>query len=318
MTGLGRRAISIRSTIPTRRRRGRSTGGRSGTIWRVLGWTRGGWMPPSPIFTPTSISRSSKRRIGPTALGPGAAFYNSYPLLHTSAVYQGARAMGDTRAFILTRSAFAGQQRNAAATWSGDVPSRWEDLRRQISAGVNFSMSGIPNWTFDIGGFALEKRYLHPSPADLAEWRELNTRWFQFGALVPLFRSHGEEPYREIFNLAPEGSDDLSHSGVVRRAALSAAALYLYAGGGHVSSGRHDHAGPGDGLPAVTARCWASMMSICSGRPCWSALFTSTGLENGRSICRRAPGGTTSIMARCSREGRPSTRRRRWSACPCS
>ena len=148
-----------------------------------------------------------KRRIGPTAMGPGAAFYNSYPLLHTTAVYQGARALGDTRVFMLTRSAFAGQQRNAAATWSGDVASRWDDLRRQISAGVNFSMSGIPNWTFDIGGFALEKRYLNPNAADLAEWRELNTRWFEFGAFAPLFRSHGEEPYREIFNLAPAGSD---------------------------------------------------------------------------------------------------------------
>src|SRR5581483_3389753 len=126
---------------------------------------------------------------------------------HTTAVYQGARAMCDTRAFILTRSAFAGQQRNAATTWSGDVASRWDDLRNQISAGVNFSMSGIPNWTFDIGGFALEKRYLNPSPADLAEWRELNTRWFEFAVFAPLFRSHGEEPYREIYNLAPVGSD---------------------------------------------------------------------------------------------------------------
>jgi alpha-D-xyloside xylohydrolase len=149
----------------------------------------------------------NKKRIGPTALGPGAAFYNSYSLMHTTAVYQGERAMGDTRAFILTRSAFAGQQRNAAATWSGDLASRWGDLRRQISAGVNFSMSGIPNWTFDIGGFALEKRYLNPNAADLAEWRELNTRWFEFGAFVPLFRSHGEEPYREIFNLAPQSSE---------------------------------------------------------------------------------------------------------------
>jgi alpha-D-xyloside xylohydrolase len=149
----------------------------------------------------------NKKRIGPTALGPGAAFYNSYPLMHTTAVYQGARAMGDKRVFILTRSAFGGQQRNAAATWSGDVASRWGDLRRQISAGVNFSMSGIPNWTFDIGGFALERRYLNPSTEDLAEWRELNTRWFEFGAFVPLFRSHGEEPYREIFNLAPKGSE---------------------------------------------------------------------------------------------------------------
>ncbi|HVY24443.1 MAG TPA: TIM-barrel domain-containing protein [Steroidobacteraceae bacterium] len=150
----------------------------------------------------------NKLRIGPTAMGPGFAFYNSYPLMHTTAVYDGARAANpDKRVFILTRSAFAGQQRNASATWSGDVASRWDDLRNQISAGVNFSMSGIPNWSFDIGGFALESRYLNPTPENLEEWRELNLRWFQFGSLVPLFRSHGEEPYREIFNLAPQGSE---------------------------------------------------------------------------------------------------------------
>jgi alpha-D-xyloside xylohydrolase len=166
------------------------------------------WLDASEPDIHSNIDiEEQKKRIGPTAMGPAAAFYNSYPLQHTTAVYLGVRAMGDSRAFILTRSAFGGQQRNAAATWSGDVPSRWEDLRRQISAGVNFSMSGIPNWTFDIGGFALERRYLRPTAADLEEWRELNTRWFQFGALVPLFRSHGEEPYREIFNLAPVGSD---------------------------------------------------------------------------------------------------------------
>jgi alpha-D-xyloside xylohydrolase len=170
----------------------------------VDGW----WLDASEPDIHSNIDiDEQEKRMGPTALGPAAAFFNSYPLLHTTAVYQGARAMGDTRTFILTRSAFGGQQRNAAASWSGDVPSRWEDLRRQVSAGVNFSMSGIPNWTFDIGGFALEKRYLHPTAADLAEWRELNTRWFQFGALAPVFRSHGEEPYREIFNLAPVGSD---------------------------------------------------------------------------------------------------------------
>ncbi|HEX2585088.1 MAG TPA: TIM-barrel domain-containing protein [Steroidobacteraceae bacterium] len=150
----------------------------------------------------------NKLRIGPTAMGPGFSVYNSYPLMQTTGVYEGARSANkDKRAFILTRSAFAGQQRNAAATWSGDVASRWDDLYNQIAAGVNFSMSGIPNWSFDIGGFALEKRYLNPDAANLEEWRELNLRWFQFGAFVPLFRSHGEEPYREIFNLAPKDSE---------------------------------------------------------------------------------------------------------------
>jgi alpha-D-xyloside xylohydrolase len=143
-------------------------------------------------------------------MGPGAEFFNSYSLMHTTGVFQGERAFDpDRRSFILTRSGFAGLQRNGAAVWSGDVVARWQDLRDQISAGVNFSMSGIPNWTTDIGGFSVEHRYERPdmAPADREEWRELNLRWFQFGAFSPLFRSHGEFPYREIYNLAPQGSE---------------------------------------------------------------------------------------------------------------
>lgn len=112
------------------------------------------------------------------------------------------------RPFLLTRSGFAGLQRYGAAIWSGDVASRWYDLRAQISAGVNASMSGLPNWTHDIGGFAVEDRFSTKTPtaANLDEWRELNLRWFQFGAFSPLFRSHGEYPYREIYEISPEGS----------------------------------------------------------------------------------------------------------------
>jgi len=106
--------------------------------------------------------------------------------------------------FILTRSAFAGQQRYPAATWSGDVATRWYDLKAQIAAGLNFCLSGIPYWTTDIGGFAVEPRYEHPQASDLDEWRELNTRWFQFSTFCPLFRVHGQYPYREMFNIAPE------------------------------------------------------------------------------------------------------------------
>jgi alpha-D-xyloside xylohydrolase len=147
------------------------------------------------------------RRIGPTARGPAAELFNSYSLATTQGVYEGDRqADPDQRTFILTRSGFAGLQRHAAALWSGDIASRWDDLYNQIAAGTNLSMSGIPNWTFDIGGFALEKRYEKPDAKNLDEWRELNLRWFQFGAFVPLFRSHGEAPPREIYNLAPEGS----------------------------------------------------------------------------------------------------------------
>ena len=167
------------------------------------------WMDATEPDIQSNISIDERKlRMGPTAQGPGAAFFNSYPLMTTTAVYQGSRkSYPDQRVFILTRSAFAGQQRNGAASWSGDVVSRWSNLRDQISAGVNFSLSGIPNWTTDIGGFALEPRYEKPNAKDLKEWRELNVRWFQFGAFSPLFRSHGQAPLREIYNIAPVGSD---------------------------------------------------------------------------------------------------------------
>jgi alpha-D-xyloside xylohydrolase len=147
--------------------------------------------------------------MGPTAIGPATQYFNSYPLMNARSFYDGWRAFKpDVRPFLLTRSGFGGLQRYGAAIWSGDVASRWFDLKAQISGGVNASMSGIPNWTHDIGGFALEDRYASktPKPADLDEWRELNLRWFQFGAFSPLFRSHGEFPYREIYEISPEGS----------------------------------------------------------------------------------------------------------------
>jgi alpha-D-xyloside xylohydrolase len=147
------------------------------------------------------------RRMGPTALGPGALFFNSFPLVHVEGLYDHLlAAKPDVRPFILTRSGFGGIQRAGAAIWSGDVVSRWDNLRDQISAGINFSMSGVPNWSHDIGGYTMEERFIKPQPGDLAEWRELNTRWFQFGAFSPIFRSHGENIKREIFEMSPQGS----------------------------------------------------------------------------------------------------------------
>jgi alpha-D-xyloside xylohydrolase len=145
-------------------------------------------------------------RMGPTAKGPAAEFFNSFPLVHAQGVAEGLRTVQpERRPFILTRSGFGGQQRASAALWSGDVAARWDDLRDQISAGTNLSMTGIPNWTHDIGGFAVEDRYSKADPKALPEWKELQLRWFQFGAFSPLFRSHGETPKREIYEL---GKDD--------------------------------------------------------------------------------------------------------------
>src|SRR3546814_18434395 len=95
---------------------------------------------------PTRLSSDLIETRGPTAFGPAAALFNSYPLVHAEGVADGLReAQPDKRPFILTRSGFGGLQRASAALWSGDVAARWADLRDQISAGVNLAMSGIPN-----------------------------------------------------------------------------------------------------------------------------------------------------------------------------
>jgi alpha-D-xyloside xylohydrolase len=119
------------------------------------------------------------------ALGSGARYANLYPLMTTTAVYEGQRRTSDQkRVFILSRSAFAGAQRNSITAWSGDVESNWLSFARQIPAGLNFSLSGIPYWTTDIGGFIIG------NPDDPA-YRELFVRWFEYGTFCPIFRLHG-------------------------------------------------------------------------------------------------------------------------------
>jgi len=134
------------------------------------------------------------------ALGNGARYANEFPLATTAAVFDGQRAASDRkRVFILSRSGYAGIQRNAAALWSGDVNPNWESFRRQIPAGLNLSVSGIPYWTTDIGGF------VSANPDDPA-YRELYVRWFEFGTFCPIFRAHGTRTtnQNEIWSYGPE------------------------------------------------------------------------------------------------------------------
>ncbi|WP_045825307.1 TIM-barrel domain-containing protein [Teredinibacter turnerae] len=160
-----------------------------------------------------------KELMSPNHAGTGAQVFNAYAVPHAESVYQGDRASApDTRVFILTRSGFGGIQRTASAIWSGDTVSRWSNLHEQIAAGINTGLAGMPNWTFDIGGFTPEDRYrsfegksvgpyTEMDPSQLPEWQELNTRWYQLGAFLPIYRSHGQNPYREIYNIAAEGSE---------------------------------------------------------------------------------------------------------------
>jgi alpha-D-xyloside xylohydrolase len=151
---------------------------------------------------------------GPTALGSSTEYFNSYSIANADAIYNGQRSVNpNQRVFLLTRSGFAGEQRYSTASWSGDIGTRWEDMRAQMTAGMNYAMSGIPFWGMDQGGFCVENRYAKAQQIfdktgeeneDLKEWRELQTRWNQFGCFIPLYRSHGQWPLREVWNIAPD------------------------------------------------------------------------------------------------------------------
>ena len=151
---------------------------------------------------------------GPTALGTSTEYFNAYSIVNADAIYNGQRSVNpNQRVFLLTRSGFAGEQRFSTATWSGDIGTRWEDMRAQMTAGLNYSMSGLPFWGMDQGGFSVESRYVKAQQdfdqtgvesADLTEWRELQARWNQFGCFIPLYRAHGQWPLREVWNIAPD------------------------------------------------------------------------------------------------------------------
>ncbi|MBO7114109.1 MAG: DUF5110 domain-containing protein [Bacteroidaceae bacterium] len=155
-----------------------------------------------------------KALCGPTALGSSTEYLMAYSLMNAQAIYEGLmKENPDKRVFQLTRSGFAGLQRYSTASWSGDIGTRWEDMRSQITAGLNYSLCGNPYWTMDIGGFCVENRYANAQrfydrsrveTADLKEWRELQTRWYQFGTFCPLYRAHGQFPLREVWNIAPQ------------------------------------------------------------------------------------------------------------------
>jgi alpha-D-xyloside xylohydrolase len=140
------------------------------------------------------------------ALGSGARYANLYPLMTTSAVYEGQRKTSEQkRVFILSRSASAGAQRNSIAAWSGDVESNWLSFARQIPAGLNFELSGLPYWTTDIGGFIIG------NPDDPA-YRELFVRWFEYGTFCPIFRLHGTRTtnQNELWSYGPEAQTILT------------------------------------------------------------------------------------------------------------
>jgi alpha-D-xyloside xylohydrolase len=134
-------------------------------------------------------------------LGSGARYLNIFPLMHSGNVYDHWRKANEAkRAFILTRSAFAGQQRNATVEWSGDIFGTFPVLKRQIAAGLNFALSGMPYWTTDIAGYTSP----FPDEPNNALYQQLYTRWFEFGTFCPILRTHGHRTTNELFSYGPQ------------------------------------------------------------------------------------------------------------------
>ena len=209
------------------------------------------WMDASePNVRDCTDLEYRKLLCGPTKYGSSDEFFNAYSIVNAEAIYDGQRGYetavekkgidpndskqleaasewnqdghsnegafspNNKRVFLLTRNGFSSEQRYSTATWSGDIGTRWEDLKAQITAGLNFSISGVPFWSQDIGGFSVEKRYAEAQSEfdksgketeDLKDWRELNVRWHEVGMWAPIYRSHGQFPLREPWNIAPEG-----------------------------------------------------------------------------------------------------------------
>jgi alpha-D-xyloside xylohydrolase len=129
-------------------------------------------------------------------IGSGQEYTNIFPLEHTGGVQEHwKQATKEKRVFLLTRSAFLGQQRNGATVWSGDVYSSWWALRHQVAAGLNFALSGYPYWTTDIGGY----HQTFNGEANEPAYQELYARWFEYGAFCPVFRTHGHRDHNELW-----------------------------------------------------------------------------------------------------------------------
>ncbi len=156
-------------------------------------------------------------------VGPGTQFFNVYPLFHTAALYDGFRRDTKQRAVILARDSYLGAQKNGAMFWSSDISPNWDTLRRQIPTGLDFAASGMAYWSTDVGGWQYLPAVHHPAKpplldpsdardnvGDYDDYPELYTRWFEYGAFQPIFRTHGSRRYNEVWSYGKQAEPILS------------------------------------------------------------------------------------------------------------
>jgi len=183
------------------------------------------WCDSSEPFTPEwnhrekpEPSRMYEEYCGMAGLHLPAEQMNAFGLYHARAISEGQRhssvpSASKKRVFNLTRSGTTGQQRYGTVLWSGDIAATWETLRRQIAAGIHFCASGLPYWTVDIGAFFVKEGDLwywkgdYPQASEDPGYRELFVRWYQWGAFLPVFRGHGTDCRRELWQFAGREDD---------------------------------------------------------------------------------------------------------------
>ncbi len=162
------------------------------------------WLDASEPEISTPADPYLYKEVMDNNLGTGARYLNAYSLMQTKGIYEGQRKSNpNRRVAILARSAFAGQQAYGTIMWTGDIAGTWDVLRKQVKCGLNFALSGLPYWTTDIGGFFINSTdwaLLNQDPG----YRELYTRWFQWGTFCPIMRTHGCGPRREMWIMGDE------------------------------------------------------------------------------------------------------------------
>jgi alpha-D-xyloside xylohydrolase len=160
------------------------------------------WMDGTEVEVSTAAHSAADNErdikgLGTNALGDFTRYLNPYSLMTTLGTYEGQRATSNQRALTLTRSAWAGAQRTAATSWSGDTRASWQTLLEQINGGVNVTITGNPYWTQDTAGFFVTSDF--PGGEKNASYRELYARWLQYAAFNPLMRIHGTNVEREPY-----------------------------------------------------------------------------------------------------------------------
>ena len=263
------------------------------------------------------------------SIGPGTQYFNVYPLFHTAALYDGFRRDANQRGLILSRDGYIGVQRNATIVWSSDIAPTWDTLQRQIPTGLDVAASGITNWSNDTGGWQYLPAVHHPAhppllnPSDARDnvggyddFPELYTRWFEYAAFLPIFRTHGSRIYNETWSYGKQAEPilekylrlryqllpytySLSYS-VYQTGAPNMRALFMdFPDDARVADIRDEYMfGPAFLVAPVTEQGATSRSVYLPAGTAWYNYWTNERLDGGQTITVKAPIDTIPLFVR--------------------